>query len=319
MKKHLPHPRTLLLSIFCLSLFIFSATAQQTKKISLQGFLKDANGKAVADGDQSLTFKIYTVASGGTAIWSEDQTLKVFGGVYSAQLGSITNIASLAWDVPYYVGVTIQGTELTPRTELTYAPYSFGTNKAQEVVCSGAVGDVKYSILAPDDFVKVNGSCWVPMDGRSLAPTDKLRLAVTGGLTQIPDGSGAFIRSQEFAGKADRDPNRTSTSPIATLQSDDLGSHAHSASLSVSGSTTSNGNHSHSTSLPVHTTSGDGFNLGNFQGTDRSTNWNQSYNTNTTGDHSHSISGSATGNTNSSGGTETRPKNLNFWTYIRIN
>ncbi|MES2516677.1 MAG: hypothetical protein V4585_01135 [Bacteroidota bacterium] len=317
MKKHLPHPRTLLLSIFCLSLFIFSATAQQTKKISLQGFLKDANGKAVADGDQSLTFKIYTVASGGTAIWSEDQTLKVFGGVYSASLGKTVDIAALAWDVPYYVGVTIQGSELTPRTELTYAPYSFGTNKAQEVVCSGAVGDVKYSILAPDDFVKVNGSCWVPMDGRSLAPTDKLRLAVTGGLTQIPDGSGAFIRSQEFAGKADRDPNRTSTSPIATLQSDDLGSHAHSASLSVSGSTSTGGDHNHGFPYPVSRADTDTGGSNNVSGGDGTALTFSS--TNSAGSHAHSISGTASGSTSNAGGSETRPKNLNFWTYIRIN
>ena len=136
----------------------------QSKKISVQGFLKDANGKAVADGSQSITFKLYTVPTGGTAAWTDDQNINVYGGVYSAQLGSVTNpVDGLNWgSATYFVGVTVQGTELTPRTELTFAPYSLGSPKATNadlakralladtakvVKCSGAVGDVKYSII----------------------------------------------------------------------------------------------------------------------------------------------------------------------------
>lgn len=313
------HSFTIPFSVLACMLMLFSfssVSAQQTKKISLQGFLKDRNGKAVADGDREVTFKLYKTETGGTADWTETQTINVFGGVYSTHLGSLSNpIDALDWGgTSYYVGVTIQGTELLPRTELTFAPYSLGSPKAQEVVCSGAVGDIKYSILAPDDFIKVNGTCWVPMDGRTLAPTDKLRTVVTGGLNQIPDGSGAFLRSQEFPGKADRDPGRTPTSPIATLQSDDLGNHAHSATLSVSGSTSTAGNHNHSMPAAMSFT-GDGTsntNGGDGQGDSVTA-------TNYGGDHQHSISGTASGNTNSAGGSETRPKNLNFWVYIRIN
>jgi hypothetical protein len=313
------HFFTLSLSVLIGVLILFSfsnVSAQQTKKISLQGFLKDRNGKAVADGDREVIFKLYKTENGGTADWSETQTINIFGGVYSTSLGNNSNpLDGLDWgNSTYYVGVTVQGIELLPRTELTFAPYSLGSPKAQEVVCSGAVGDIKYSILAPDDFIKVNGSCWVPMDGRTLTATDKLRTAVTGGLNQIPDGSGAFIRSQEFAGKADRDPNRTSTSPIATLQSDDLGSHAHSASLSVSGNTSTGGEHNHGMDAAMSYAT-DGNN--NTNGGDGS--GSAVTNTYLAGSHSHSISGTASGSTSNAGGSETRPKNLNFWVYIRIN
>ncbi|PWK29077.1 hypothetical protein LV89_00631 [Arcicella aurantiaca] len=313
------HFFTLNLSVLVGVLILLSfsnISAQQTKKISLQGFLKDRNGKAVADGDREVIFKLYKTENGGTADWSETQTINIFGGVYSTALGSNANpLDGLDWgNSTYYVGVIVQGTELLPRTELTFAPYSLGSPKAQEVVCSGAVGDIKYSILAPDDFIKVNGSCWVPMDGRTLATTDKLRTAVTGGLNQIPDGSGAFIRSQEFAGKADRDPNRTSTSPIATLQADDLNSHAHSASLSVSGSTSVDGYHNHSMT-PAMSFRGDGTSATNGGDGDG----NSVSNTDYAGNHQHTITGTASGSTSNAGGSETRPKNLNFWVYIRIN
>ncbi|MFY7908385.1 MAG: hypothetical protein ACOVO2_02475, partial [Emticicia sp.] len=156
-------PLAFLICFFALT----EVAAQQTKKISLQGFLKDANGKAVADGQQSIIFKLYTSPTGGTAAWTDTQNINVFGGVYSTHLGSTTNpLDNLDWGrETYYVGVTVQGTELVPRTELTFAPYSLGSPKAQEVVCSGAVGDIKHSILNPTQFKAVNGDCWVPMDG----------------------------------------------------------------------------------------------------------------------------------------------------------
>jgi hypothetical protein len=312
MERRTPIFKVFLMSILFMNLFIISSYAQQRpKKISLQGFLKDGNGKAVPDGNQEIIFKLYPSETGGTVEWEETQTIDVFGGVYSTHLGSDTNpLDNLNWGAKtYFVGVTVQGSELNPRTELTFAPYSLGSPKAQEVVCSGAVGDIKYSILPPDQFAQVNGDCWVPMDGRALTSGTKLR--TISGRTVLPDGGGLFLRSQEFSGSFNQDPDRTSTSPIATMQEQDFKSHDHYLSIS----TTTNGNHNHTV-------------------TDKSTNWGSrsfdgeswpedvhrgdNYDTRTTstnGDHSHTVSG----NTNTKGGTETRPKNLNFWIYIRIN
>lgn len=291
------------LMLFCLTCF---TTFGQTKKISMQGFLKDANGKAIADGPQSLTFKIYTVALGGTAIWTEVQPITISGGVYSAQLGSVTNISTLAWDVPYFVGVTVQGTELSPRTELTYAPYSFGTNKAQEVVCSGAVGDVKYSILNPTQFADVNGPCWVPMDGRSMTGS---KLATILGGSTVPNAGGLFLRGQESAnGSTDNDPDRTLSSTIAILQNDTFKSHAH------TGNTSSAGQHQHNISYNTRRLNNwrvaDGNSSIDFGGVNIDTG---SGITDSNGLHTHSLT------IDSNGTAETRPKNLNLWTYIRIN
>ncbi len=86
-----------LLSFFISCIVSFNANSQ-TKKISLQGFLKDANGKAVVDGIQSLTFKIYKAyPDDKIALWSETQDLKVVGGVYAAQLGGSSSILVKAY------------------------------------------------------------------------------------------------------------------------------------------------------------------------------------------------------------------------------
>lgn len=304
-----------LLTVSFVCFLAISSFAQQTKKISLQGFLKDGNGKAVADGAQDITFKLYTVAVGGTAAWTESQTINVFGGVYSTHLGSIANpLDNLNWgSATYYVGVTVQGIELTPRTELTFAPYSLGSPKSQEVVCSGAVGDVKYSILNPTQFAAVNGECWVAMKGGSIAGS---KLATLTGMTSIPDAGGLFIRSQEFAGGADRDPDRNSNSAIATFQDHALQTHSH----PFSGNTSTNGEHQHSYSLPYRREE-DGWGadrVSAFKVTDRPLDANMERQTEPAGSHSHTFSGH-TGNNSGNPAMETRPKNLNLWVYIRIN
>lgn len=280
------------------------ATAQQIKKLSLQGFLKDANGKAIADGTQSIVFRLYPVATGGTAEWTDTQNIQVYGGVYSTTLGSSTNpLDNLDWNTKtYYVGVTVQNAELTPRTELTYAPYSLGSPKAQEVICSGALGDVKFSNLNPTQFAAANGDCWVPMDGRALATTDRLRLLT--GLTTLPNGSGMFLRSQEFDNNpATTDPDRTPTSPIATLQDQAMLSHTHPTTVAPNV-------HNHNNAILNFN-----FNLSNnwIDGYATSGYTNQGLETSEAPDHTH------TATVGSTGGSETRPKNLNAWLYIRIN
>ncbi len=314
----LVHCTLILMIIFC-----FDVSGQQTKRISLQGFLKDANGKAIADGSQDVIFKLYTQESGGVAAWTEAQTLNVYGGVYSTHLGKTQSLESLDWGVStYYVGVTIQGTELIPRTELTFAPYSLGAPKAQEVVCSGAVGDVKYSILNPTQFAAVNGSCWVPMDGRALLTTDKLRQITS--MTSVPNGGGLFIRAQENS-SSNNDPDRDSNSPIAVIQQDAFKDHQHALSniaVSANGTTSSNGAHNHTVTDSYFSGSsndwrGGGESSGGYVGS----NLTQDVTTTTNGAHTHTVnvSGYANGITNGIGGLENRPKNINFYVYIRIN
>lgn len=284
---------TRVLICIMLALGMAAQLAAQNPKISIQGTLKTANGSSAVDGTYNVTFRLYTMETGGTHLWEENAMVEVIGGIYSHYLGSVTPLVPANFANTLYLGVRIGSYELVPRTELAYSPYAFSVAVAQKVVCSGAVGDVKYSILNPTQFAAENGDCWVPMDGRSLATSDKLRQVT--GMTSVPDAGGLFLRSQEFSGGADNDPGRNSGTAIATVQQDELQSHNHTMQ--------SAGAHNH----PMGTR---GFQGDGLKGADGSFDDQDAY-TQSAGAHTHAI--------DNTGGAETRPVNLNLWIYIRIN
>ena len=70
---------------------------------------------------------------------------------------------------------------------------SFSQSDSTEIdICTGAVGDVKYSIFEEQKFREFNGDCWVLMDGRPIGAETTLAEM---GIPTIPDARGVFIRS----------------------------------------------------------------------------------------------------------------------------
>jgi len=121
-----------LVLLVCLSIFLPSSSiADVPQTISYQGVLTDDAGAVVPDGDYNITFSLYTVASGGTALWQETQSVKVLKGIFNVELG-ILNPISLDFDNTYYLGISVDGgTELTPRVKLNSVPYSLNADKVK--------------------------------------------------------------------------------------------------------------------------------------------------------------------------------------------
>ncbi len=113
--------------LFFLALVLSASSLLQAQsaRLGVQGILKKANGNAVDDGNYDLTFKLYNVTSGGSALWTETQTdVEVASGVYTVTLGSVAPL-NVPFNETYYLGVTVGGTtEMTPRIQLTTAPYA---------------------------------------------------------------------------------------------------------------------------------------------------------------------------------------------------
>ncbi|HUR29944.1 MAG TPA: hypothetical protein VMZ69_00860 [Saprospiraceae bacterium] len=136
--------------LFSTQLNMISAQA----RLSIQGILKKGNGEAVPDNAYTLTFRLYSVVTGGTDIWEEEQQgVEVVSGIYSTVLGNITPFTGVSFSQVYWLGVTVGPasalTEMTPRIQLTSAPYALsmlGSNN--QVPNSGQV------IL---DSIDVNG------------------------------------------------------------------------------------------------------------------------------------------------------------------
>lgn len=105
------------------TVFCVAGPAQVPKKLNYQGYLIDSSGNPV-NGTVSMSFAIYNVATGGSPLWTEIQTIQVNDGRYSAFLGSVTPI-ELTGPRSYYLGIKI-GTdpEMMPREELTSTMYA---------------------------------------------------------------------------------------------------------------------------------------------------------------------------------------------------
>ncbi|MBC7186049.1 MAG: hypothetical protein H5U38_03340, partial [Calditrichaeota bacterium] len=164
-----------------LAVFVMVAAAvgqaQIPQTMSYQGLLTDASGNPVPDGTYALTFRLYDVPTGGTALWTETQPVVVSGGVMNVTLGAIIPL-SLPFDRQYWLGIAV-GTEpeLMPRIQLTSSPYAFA---ARGVYGTGnvfpATGSVGVGVTSPGATLEVAGDMIVRVarDAGTVEPGTKL-------------------------------------------------------------------------------------------------------------------------------------------------
>jgi hypothetical protein len=150
----------------------------------------------------------------------------------------------------------------------------------------GAIGDVKYSVLTPDLFIKENGKGWVLMDDK--IPLTGSDLSSTYKITSIPDARGLFIRclnnnrEDNLADPYKKENGNRQDRPILSTQEDSFRKHSH-------GQKTNR-----------HATGPDGAFA--YSSCKKSTTY----------DNESDMLASV-------GGNETRPNNLALYTYIKIN
>ncbi len=151
--------------------FITIASFAQT--ISIQGVLRDPNGRSVDDGFHNITFAIYNVAEGGSPLWSENYpSLETVHGVFQANLGTNTPFGDLSFNETYYVGVTVDNyAEMSPRIMLSTYPYAMAIHgQENEFPSTGNVILNRDSIIVKQGALKLEGpdGCIVFNDGTSL-------------------------------------------------------------------------------------------------------------------------------------------------------
>ncbi len=94
--------------------------------LNYQGVLTDPTGTPVADGDYDITFRLYPTPTGGTAEWTEPQTIRVARGVFQTTLGLTEPIPrTIDFSRRLWLSLRIEGSgELTPRVPLSASPYA---------------------------------------------------------------------------------------------------------------------------------------------------------------------------------------------------
>ncbi|MDB5176262.1 MAG: hypothetical protein JWM81_1120 [Candidatus Saccharibacteria bacterium] len=130
------------------------ASAASPTTMSFQGKVVNANGTNVADGNYTFLFKMYTVSSAGTAVWTETQSsVAVTAGIFQVNLGSscsfftanaCNNNTPLDFNTlsSLYLGITFNGDaagEMTPRVQLQSVPFAYNADKVGGLAASQLV------------------------------------------------------------------------------------------------------------------------------------------------------------------------------------
>ncbi|MCD4820319.1 MAG: hypothetical protein K8S23_16700 [Candidatus Cloacimonetes bacterium] len=118
--------RNLVVVVVAFLLIIGLLSADVPNLIGYQGRLTDNNGDPT-NGNISITFSIYDVDSGGTALWSETQgSVDVDNGLFHVTLGSSTTLPEDLFNTSnHWLGIAV-GTdaEMTPRTRIASVAYA---------------------------------------------------------------------------------------------------------------------------------------------------------------------------------------------------
>lgn len=159
----------------------------QPMAIGFQGKLINPATNAPATGTAQLTFKIFNVASGGAALWTEGPDgVVVTNGVFSLTIGTNTALTrDLFLGASAYLEVTVNsvngvadGTAMTPRQPLAMSPFAFSANQLSDQNDVRLIAGPTYSTFTSA------GNLLVP-DGITASSA-----TITGGLTA---SSGTFL------------------------------------------------------------------------------------------------------------------------------
>lgn len=166
-------------------------------------------------------------------------------------------------------------------TESTINPSSGATDQKTEELDIGAIGDVKYSVLKPEDFKKENGFGWELLGGQTLDQnweiTTKYPSIFQFPSDHLPDARGVFLRGMNMTrDKISGNPN--GQVPMGKFESDSLKSHQH--TFSTSGPT--------------------------------------SFYTKNGGEHPSGSEFYTPSKTDPFGGSETRPRHISLYLYIKV-
>lgn len=109
------------------------------KQINFQGKLVDNSGVNVADSTYTVVFSLYNVSSGGSATWTESDSVTTSNGIFQVALGAGT---SLPGDVDFnsdtwYLGIKVgSDAEMTPRIRFTAVPYAFNSQLLDGIIAT---------------------------------------------------------------------------------------------------------------------------------------------------------------------------------------
>ncbi len=203
--------------LFVVLTFLIVAAACAPKLVptfSHQGRLLDASGNPVADGDYPVEYRIFNQASGGTAAYTESQTVPVEDGLFTTSLGLTGAITPTIFAQPAWLEVSIDGETLAPRQQLQGAPYAFSLTSGSVVQGAETLGrtylgqeNTGSALTVVNNDVSATGGHgllalnWAAAADDARGDVAALQARALGGSFDDSTGSyGAIITSQAYRG-----------------------------------------------------------------------------------------------------------------------
>jgi hypothetical protein len=155
-----------LITIHIFGISLVYAAPGINNQIHFQGkVVNKTTGTNVVDGSYPFVFKIYSVSSGGTAIWTESKSLTVANGIFQTYLGDTTALpASIDFNSDsLYLGVEYNTDgEMSPRVRFAAVPYAFNAAKVGGLTVTNTTGTLTIqngkTVSFGDDFSTVGAN-----------------------------------------------------------------------------------------------------------------------------------------------------------------
>lgn len=175
--------------------------------INYQGYLTDSEGIPI-DTDTSITFSLYSVGSGGSALWSDTQTVNVSKGLFSVQLGRPGNVFPMGlFDTPLWLGISVGADpEMISRKAINSTAFAHEADNAL------TLDGVAVSNLVMSDELTLHSNNASAHHSKTTSFTDLTDQAAD---VQIPTG---ITRDWELESHAsDSDPHHAKTTSFTEL------------------------------------------------------------------------------------------------------
>lgn len=113
-----------------------------------QGQLTNSAGNPITNTVLPMTFRLFTVITGGTACWTETQTVDVQNGQFNVLLGKNTAIPPGCLEGNTYLELVVNTETLSPREFLASVPYAVQANSLPNFARVGMSPTIAGDILA---------------------------------------------------------------------------------------------------------------------------------------------------------------------------
>lgn len=204
--------KRLLLSVFFVFMLLlaggFLHTARAAtgtfKQINFQGkVVNKTSGTNVADASYTFVFSIYSVSSGGAAVWTETKPLSTVNGIFQTLLGDTTSLpGSLDFNTDnLYLGITFNGdTEMVPRVRFATVPQAMNALK----VAGLTVTDTTGTLTIPNSKTISFGDAFTTSGANALtlttSGTTNVTLPTTGTLLSNTASGNQTVTSTQTSG-----------------------------------------------------------------------------------------------------------------------